>query len=176
MNPEGVSSSSFILHPSSFILHPSSFILHPSQRGPVAFRREWESEGVKAPRPHRETIMPAITSSLSLREWRQVDALCDQFEAEWQQQQRPNIEDYLARIEAPSRPALQTELVRIELEWRIRLGEQPSAHEYARRCPALAGSLPDFLAAAQQAFMARTASMTADPQETIAPAKDHERA
>ncbi len=112
--------------------------------------------------------MPAIATSLSLLEWRRVDALCDQFETDWQQQRRPRIEEYLARAEEQSRPALASELLRIEMEWRLQVGEQPSAGEYATRYPALTGSLPDFLAAARQAFEARTAAATAAPLETCA--------
>src|SRR4051794_21772371 len=104
--------------------------------------------------------MPDVTS-LSLEQWRQVDALCDLFEADWQRRNRPSIEDYLGRAQAPCRPALQTELVRIELEWRLRAGEQPSGEEYATRYPALAGPLPDFLACARRAFAERTAAGTA---------------
>ena len=49
---------------------------------------------------------------LSLDQWRQVDALCDQFETDWQQQRRPRIEDYGGRVEAPVPRACNATTVR----------------------------------------------------------------
>src|SRR4051794_28546116 len=99
---------------------------------------------------------------LSLDEWLRIDVVCDSFESAWRQKGRPAIEENLAHVDARARPALTGELVRIELEWRLRLGERPSAEEYSRRFPHLADDTGDWLAVALAAVEARNSSQVLD--------------
>ncbi len=103
---------------------------------------------------------------LSLDEWRRIDAACDSFESAWRQKTRTAIEEHLGQVEPRVRPALTSELVRIELEWRLKLGERPSAEEYAGRFPQLADDTGEWLAVAQAVVEARDAYRVF---ETVAP-------
>src|SRR5262245_7243866 len=71
----------------------------------------------------------------SLSDERRIDALCDRFEAEWRTQGQPSLESYLATAAEPLRPALLRELLRLELDYRTRCGDRPSAEEYRLRLP-----------------------------------------
>jgi serine/threonine-protein kinase len=66
---------------------------------------------------------------------RQVDGVCDRFDAEWRAGKRPRIEDYLARVGPDDRAGLLRELLAVELEYRARQGEQPRQDEYRNRFP-----------------------------------------
>jgi serine/threonine-protein kinase len=71
--------------------------------------------------------------SLSATLLEHVDALCDRFEHEWREGERPRIEAYLAEETEPTRSVLFHEILLAELEWRRRLGESPEKAEYAER-------------------------------------------
>jgi hypothetical protein len=116
--------------------------------------------------------MTALTDDLSLPEWRQIDLVCDLFEAEWQRQSVPCIEDFLGRVEERLRPVLLPELVRLELEWRLERGQTPLPEEYAGRYPGVADSLPGQLAAAEVAVTARRLAAQTEPWNTPAPSTD----
>jgi serine/threonine-protein kinase len=73
--------------------------------------------------------------TLSLPAEREVDAVCLRFEAAWQARQRPRIEDYLGETREPTRSALLVELLRLELDYRGRIGERPTREEYSSRFP-----------------------------------------
>src|SRR4051794_14723349 len=107
--------------------------------------------------------MKAMDDDLSLLEWRAADGVCDHLELLWRQRSRPRIEEYLERVEERIRPVLAAELLRIEMEWRLRLGEQPSLEEYRDRFPFLAGTLADWLAEASAAVTARSSASTSFP-------------
>jgi serine/threonine protein kinase len=80
-----------------------------------------------------------------------IDALCDAFDRDWATGQRPAIEEALPSVPEAGRSLLLEELVRIELEWRFRLGERPTAEEYHTRFPACGRAINDWLAQAQAA-------------------------
>ena len=82
-----------------------------------------------------ETLLPV---SLSAAAARQIDQVCDQFEAAWQAGQRPRVEAYLGRVEEPLRPALLRPLLLLEWEYRLGAGEQPQTAEYEARFPGAA--------------------------------------
>jgi tetratricopeptide (TPR) repeat protein len=65
-----------------------------------------------------------------------VDRVCDTFEAAWQSGRRPQIEAYLGSAAGPERTKLLEELLRLELEYRCRSGENPPPEEYHQRFPA----------------------------------------
>jgi WD40 repeat protein len=67
---------------------------------------------------------------------RAADRACDRFEAAWRAGPRPRIEEFWGP-DAPGRTALLKELVRIDLSYRLRLGERPTSAEYGARFPRL---------------------------------------
>jgi WD40 repeat protein/serine/threonine protein kinase len=75
----------------------------------------------------------ATMSGIPSADWSWIDTAAQWFERAWKQGPRPRIEDFLAKVAAPQRPALFRELLRIELELRWRAGEEPAAEEYRRR-------------------------------------------
>ena len=73
--------------------------------------------------------------NLPLSVCREIDAACDRFESAWLSGQRPRIEDHLAGFPPAAQRALLEELLRIDLEHRQRLEEQPTEEDYAVRFP-----------------------------------------
>jgi len=67
----------------------------------------------------------------------QIIAVCDRFEAVWLAGQQPNIEDYLSGDQS-SRRAVLVELLRIDLEYRIKSGISLPLESYITRFPELA--------------------------------------
>jgi eukaryotic-like serine/threonine-protein kinase len=78
---------------------------------------------------------------------RQIDRVCDEFEAEWRTGQRPRIETYLSRATADQREGLLRELLALEVEYRRRGGERPNPSEYQARFPDHAATILAVLAA-----------------------------
>jgi tetratricopeptide (TPR) repeat protein len=72
---------------------------------------------------------------------RQLDQICDSFEAAWKQTltgaDRPNLEEYLGVVAGPERQALLRELLAVDIGYRRLLGETPTPQEYHERFPAL---------------------------------------
>src|SRR3954447_15696193 len=66
-----------------------------------------------------------------------IDEACDRFEAAWKAGPPPRLEDYLDAAPVPERPALLRPLRAVELDYRRRRGERPSASEYRGRFPGL---------------------------------------
>ena len=64
-----------------------------------------------------------------------IDRKADEFEQVWRRGQRPRIEDHLGEASGPFRMALVKELLMIEWQRRLNLGEQPSPEEYVSRFP-----------------------------------------
>jgi hypothetical protein len=78
---------------------------------------------------------PDRNESLSLSAVLRIDAVCTRFEAAWQAGQTPRIEDFLGAAEGAEREALLRELLRVELDWRLRQGSVPAAEDYLGRFP-----------------------------------------
>jgi len=77
-----------------------------------------------------------------------AEAACDRFEAAWKAGQRPRVEDYLAAVPEPERPALLRELILLEIDYSRLAGEGPRAEDFLVRFPALDRSwLADVLGA-----------------------------
>jgi hypothetical protein len=66
--------------------------------------------------------------------WRLEEACC-RFEEAWQAGRRPRLEDFVAGPEGEERLALLRELLRLEVYYRRRAGEGPSAADYQTRFP-----------------------------------------
>ena len=72
---------------------------------------------------------------LTVEQANRVDELCDRFEQSWQPDQASQIEALLEETDEALRRVVVSELLSIELELRVRRGEQPSLEEYAYRFP-----------------------------------------
>jgi WD40 repeat protein/serine/threonine protein kinase len=81
------------------------------------------------------------SSTDSVARAREVDALCDRFEANWQAGQRPRLEAYLEGADEPLRTLLLRHLLAVEWEYRLRAGDQPDLAEYKARFPDAAALL-----------------------------------
>jgi serine/threonine-protein kinase len=68
---------------------------------------------------------------------RRINAVCDRFERAWQAGPRPCLEDFLGDTPEPERLALLRELIALDIDYRRRAGENPTAEEYRERFPAL---------------------------------------
>ena len=80
-------------------------------------------------------MMEDSRASLPMEIVRQIDAICDRFEEAWLGNQRPRIEDCLPEVDDAHRSALLRELLRVELECRLRAGDEPAVEGYRRRFP-----------------------------------------
>src|SRR5262245_2252430 len=63
-----------------------------------------------------------------------IDRACTRFEQAWRSGPRPDLRDYLAGT-GDERVALFCELLKVELECRLKRGEQPATEEYRQRFP-----------------------------------------
>jgi len=79
--------------------------------------------------------IPLLHASLSDSQAIRLSPICDQFEDEWRENHRPEIEEYLQRADSTDREMLLRELLSIELEYRLGLEERPAETEYSRRFP-----------------------------------------
>jgi serine/threonine protein kinase len=79
--------------------------------------------------------VPSSPDSLSATQPEELDRACDRFEAAWRAGERPDLAAYLAGVEGPERAALARELIAVDVHWRGRAGEQPTAEEYLERFP-----------------------------------------
>ena len=80
-------------------------------------------------------MMEDSHASLPMGIARQIDAICDRFEEAWLGNQRPHIEDCLTDVDEAHRSTLLRELLRVELECRLRSEDAPAVEDYRRRFP-----------------------------------------
>ncbi len=64
-----------------------------------------------------------------------IDETCDRFEADWRGGARPDLAAFLTDASEAARPRLFRDLLTIELEARLELGETPTATDYQERFP-----------------------------------------
>ena len=69
----------------------------------------------------------------------QIQSLCRDFRRQLKNGASITIEDYLERIEPPSREMLFLNLLHVEIEFRRRQGEQATSDQYAKRFPEMMG-------------------------------------
>ncbi len=80
---------------------------------------------------------PAVEDPVSLVR----DVLCQRFDADWRENRRPAIEEFLADMPDAHRPELFRRLLRIELDWRQKRLETHTSREYLSRFPAFAATV-----------------------------------
>ncbi len=100
---------------------------------------------------------------------RALDTLCDAFEESWKNGQRPVIEELLGKVAEDVRPVLLAELIRIELEWRCRLGEEPSEEEYRMRFLSCGDLVADWLAEARRSAKELSALSSCETTSSCTP-------
>ena len=88
-------------------------------------------------RDFRSMARPNQPFPLSVLE--RIDEVCTHFEQRWQSGTTPDLRDFLEGT-GPERAALFRELVKVELEYRLKRGEQPAAEDYRQRFPTEAGT------------------------------------
>src|SRR5262249_40604691 len=76
----------------------------------------------------------ARIDGLSLSSERQIDQVCDAFEAAWKAGRQPRIEEYLNGASEPERSALLRELLLIELAY-VATGAESLVNDYIQRFP-----------------------------------------
>lgn len=113
------------------------------------------------PKPQLESLAPSHA--------RQIDRLCDQFESVWLGGQRPSIAAYLEQLPDEDRRVLFSELLALDVAYRVEAGEAPSVDEYL-------GQFPGYSEAIGRALGNPTDSTidvpTTDAAPTLAPAPD----
>jgi hypothetical protein len=72
---------------------------------------------------------------LTLSEAELVHQACERFETEWRNNARPLIEGYLDTVGESCRLTFLHELIKLELELRMKMGERPTSEEYRLRFP-----------------------------------------
>ncbi len=77
-------------------------------------------------------------TTLPLAAARRIDAICNQFEAEWQNGRAPEIESYDDDLTGQENQGLLRELLLVELSHLRKGGEQPHVSNYQKRFPAVA--------------------------------------
>lgn len=99
---------------------------------------------------------PLPLSELSLSAYRRVDAVCEQFEARWQEGQLGDVPEpeYAARLQ---------HLLELELELLIRAGKRPILEEYRLRFPAHAALIDCIFRAAVLEEIADLVALRAAP-------------
>ena len=73
----------------------------------------------------------------SLSQVRRIDSICDRFEAAWNAETRPVIEEFLENAPAVEKLALLRELVILDLHYRRHSGGTPQPEDYLPRFPNL---------------------------------------
>ncbi|HEX3150554.1 MAG TPA: protein kinase [Gemmataceae bacterium] len=86
--------------------------------------------------------MISSKSHVSGDSWRRREATYDRFEQEWLTKGEARIEEHLPPDDDPDRPAVLSELVRIEIELRRARGEAVHHEDYRGRFPTLPSGFP----------------------------------
>jgi serine/threonine-protein kinase len=73
--------------------------------------------------------------ALPLRVQHHINEVCDRFEAAWKEGPPPRLEDFLGEAVDAERLVLVQELIRVDVDYRKKRGEEPQAAEYLKRFP-----------------------------------------
>jgi serine/threonine protein kinase/formylglycine-generating enzyme required for sulfatase activity len=82
--------------------------------------------------PDRDFI---LTDDSFVKLYRQIDAVCDQFERQWREQQSPRIEDFLTQIPVTGRDLALCELIAMEVDLRRAANDEVGIDSYLARFP-----------------------------------------
>src|SRR5262245_19952182 len=84
------------------------------------------------------------TQMLASADWPRCEELIAEFEEAWRRGQSPAIVDFL-RVQGLARRALLLELVHVDLEFRLKVGESARVEGYLKHFPELVGNRPALL-------------------------------
>ena len=101
-----------------------------------------------------------------------VDELCDEFEARWKRGERPKIEHFLVQVADEHRHELLAHLLAIDIHWRHRDGQTPTAVEYAQTFPDDLEIIQRQFQGAQQQPSAASAGVKSPSLESDGPSSD----
>ena len=85
---------------------------------------------------------------------RQLDEVCDKFEAAWKAGPTPRLSDYVSKVDAAARRPLLRELLRLEMHYRRRAGEPATAGAILDANPELKDELAALLELDQTILLA----------------------
>ena len=88
---------------------------------------------------------------LPIKSLSSVDDICLDFEAEWRNGNRPRVVDFLHKAAASERSAVLSELLLLDIDYRCRRGEVPSARDYYDELPLERDVVDETFSAAQTA-------------------------
>lgn len=94
---------------------------------------------------------PRIPSDLAVAD--RIDLLCDAFERDWLDGKAPSLEEFVARIDTPAQTKLFRELLRLDLDYRSRLGTLIAQEEYVARFPDQQGVIAEVFEALPSAAL-----------------------
>jgi serine/threonine-protein kinase len=106
---------------------------------------------------------------LTLSEAELVDQACERFETAWRAGDWPCIEAYLDAVAEPCRDVLLHELLKLELELRMKVGELPTAQEYRVRFPDAADAVDEICRRAQEPENGQSTAI----DQTLGPGATH---
>ncbi|MFM7070968.1 MAG: WD40 repeat domain-containing serine/threonine protein kinase [Planctomycetota bacterium] len=86
--------------------------------------------------------MPSQTSPQPDDNWLAIEKILDEFEADWNLAERPQLERYLDRITSPNKARHFEDLLRIEFDQMLRRGEWPSLNDFLARFPDYIDEVP----------------------------------
>ena len=89
----------------------------------------------------------AADGSLPIEWLAQVDEICDSFESQWKQSQQPRLEAFLVGAPQAMQSHLVAELLKIDVGYRRRGGEQPALGDYLPRLPQFSDPIKSFFLA-----------------------------
>ena len=80
-----------------------------------------------------------------------LDEICNQFEQSWQQDQQPSLSEALARAADSDQQKLLSDLLLIDLRYRLQRGQQIPMSQYQQQLPAHAETINDVFVRLQEA-------------------------
>jgi len=89
----------------------------------------------------------AADGSLPIEWLAQVDEICDSFESHWKRSQQPRLEEFLMGAPQAMQSHLVAELLKIDVGYRRRGGEQPALGDYLPRLPQFSDPIKSFFLA-----------------------------
>jgi tetratricopeptide (TPR) repeat protein/tRNA A-37 threonylcarbamoyl transferase component Bud32 len=94
-------------------------------------------------------------AQLEDNDWLECERCCRRFEAAWQEQARPPLDDFLPVQNGAYRDAVLAELVHLDLEFRLRAGDDVRVESYLRQYPQLGNSADVVLELIEEEFTLR---------------------
>ena len=82
-----------------------------------------------------------LNGPLAAADLHKIDAICDRFEAAWRAGNRPDLASFLSEAPAGGQALLFRDLLNLDLEFCVKIGEKPDPEGYLQRFPELADQI-----------------------------------